>query len=273
MPKVNLPWIKIIRDTLGKHDLDLINTKHQFIVIFSKTFGQRTIETKIKLNGRLISQTFDLGQDKNMAIISIYGVTGNKHGTYADGTSKDYVRSQLFVECRREIKRIEANYKNPDIIVMGDLQETITQTKADNIGTNTHKQLPNGMVNLLTTQNHNMTPILFNARGDKQYITHIPKGRCDSGRGISHIFLNPRCAAKFLGGSIDKIPTTCTGNTSDHYLIYADIHTGYKHQNMRNKCENEKEAFLFGTISRIKVKQNYDTKKEYIHIPLTKLNL
>jgi len=79
----------------------------------------------------------------------MYGVAhGDEDDEYADGQTKEEVRISLVHNAEDERVKIYNRYgPNTPLQVAGDLQDTITCTDVDNVGTTRYKMKPNGILN------------------------------------------------------------------------------------------------------------------------------
>lgn len=184
--RYNQGWASSMAHITEKAGYSLLTSKHQLIVTDWEAIESRTLTREVALNGRLIAITIGLHSHQKVTIISVYGVTGN--GQYADGRTKDEIRRQLQTTLQRTIRRAKMNGPNDPVIVMGDLQDTLTTTAYDNEGAQTYPQHPHGTIRILMSEEHKMRSILHNPSAGGTYITRRPKGNASGGsRNLSHL--------------------------------------------------------------------------------------
>jgi len=136
--KTSKSWISKTVMDLGKARIKCFDSKFQIILVDNVAWGGKEEEDmKEHLSGRIISVSYTFGCDdegriQRLGIISIYGVSGE--GKSKSGVSKKSVRS-LLTSCVVKIKKDWLDkYPGICIMILGDLQETISTENIDNFG-------------------------------------------------------------------------------------------------------------------------------------------
>ena len=141
--KFNPTTIKYLQSTLAKLRILLLPTPYQYVLINEETIGNCMLQRKIIMDGRAISITFHSNIDPVitttsnhiMTIISIYGVTSGDN-TYKEGKhqgmTRKVVRQQLQDELENHLCELKQKFPNQQLILLGDLQDTISTSAIDN---------------------------------------------------------------------------------------------------------------------------------------------
>jgi len=248
-------WIsKTIMD-LGKSRIKCFDSKFQIILTDNIAWGGKEEEDmKEWMSGRIVSVSYRFGSDdkgkiQRLGIVSVYGVSGE--GKSKSGMLKKNIRSLLTACVKKIMKSWVDKFPGICIMILGDLQETISIKDKDNFGKYRRDYMDDGLINLLLPSHFS---VVRDQNPDTKYWTRF--GR-DSHRGIDHI-LFPR-DSKFKSwlykhSNLDKV----TGDNffvSDHALISCKfIRLG------RNNTNDDeiRTRFCYSKISKIPIIQSKD---------------
>jgi len=195
-------------------------------------------------HGRATSIAFEFGKGQKLGIISVYAST--KECTKVLQEDEMSKSSKLTTAVKKMIKTLYHQFPGICVMVMGDLQETITTTDVDNLGKYRKEYNENGILaSLLPTH----TSIVREHNPELKYITrHGEVG----GRGIDHI-LFPRSfnTEKWISSTNIDRPAGATYFPSDHSFIFCNIH---RHGQNNNEDSVEERKFDYRKICNIKLK-------------------
>ena len=134
----NKSWESIMRRELQGGRITPFFSKHQIILADLNKWGGKFAETFVSHDkGRAISFVLHAGGKMKWGFISIYAPTidGRKEIPSDDPKSKWHQRGLLRKFVRNTINSWKRKYNgNVNIIILGDLQETVSKTDRDNFG-------------------------------------------------------------------------------------------------------------------------------------------
>jgi len=176
-------------------------TKYQVIMFDGWRWGGKILqEFESFSHGRVTSIAFDLGNKQKIGIIRVYASTKEAIAGSSMIDHDEEEKLNMTAELICEIKgKLLHNYPDICIIVMGDMQETLTTEDSDNMGVCRYKTPPNGILRSLESSHQS---IVRNLNAKTSYVTRI--GR-EGGRGIDHIL-------------------TPTNRAFSNWFVQADIH-------------------------------------------------
>ena len=253
---------KRIRNQLSRYNMGAIITKHQIVIYDEPVFGNNFAEQPtVTDDGRLISIILQRDNNEYLAIMWVYGVAhGDEEQEYANGKTKEEVRISLVQNADDELKRIYNKYgPNTPIQVAGDLQDTLTRTDTDNVGSTRYKMMDNGILKW-AIQRGRLKSFGFDHRtkGSK-YITRRSRKEGGGGRGIDHFLVCDLAEKMSHSFYIDSLLCHCYIE-SDHDLLAWTTDLGYTHQ---TKSYVEEQRMQYKKISGIPMKlitnKNEDT--------------
>jgi len=231
-------------------------TNYQVIMFDSwKWGGKILLEFESFAYGRVTSIAFDLGNNQLLGIISVYASTVEATASGSDSMQNDEEQLNSTAELISKVKE-RFSFKYPDmcIVVMGDIQETLTTEDVDNMGKTRYKTPENGILRLLENSHQS---IVRETNKDIAYITRIGK---EGGRGIDHIMI-PICD-KFSNWFVKANICRNIGSSyfpSDHSLLLCHLNrTGPN--NMEDGEDSQK--YDYNKIFRIKLAQKGENKDE-----------
>ena len=171
----------------------------------------------------MISCNLQIGpliDNKHIRIFGCYAVPQGNH-EYGDRSTRESHRRKLYSTLSRALHHpCEKNSHSIGEIVLGDIQETITQTKRDNQGGCNYSRLKFGVLNAITNAKKTMASLVFEYEGEENYITR--KSLSESTGAISHILASPKVEDLYIGGYIDKLISSFS-IISDHHIVAADF--------------------------------------------------
>ena len=126
-------------------------TKYQVVMFDSWKWGGKILqEFQSFSHGRVTSIAFDLGNRQLIGRISVYASTVEATSNVTDTVRNDdetlNSTAELISQCK---ERLTCKYPNICIIVMGDIQETLSTEDSDNMGRSRYKTPSNGILRLL----------------------------------------------------------------------------------------------------------------------------
>lgn len=250
----NASWESFQQLELQNARISSFITQHQIILFDNWKWGGKTMEQfESFAHGRVTSIAFDLGNEQKIGIISVYASTVEalQEAQYETEGKTNIISSAEIID---KIKtRWNRKYKdNICIIIMGDFQETMTQTDRDNLGACRYATPRNGIINLIQDSRKS---IIRDSHPNQDYITRIGK---EGGRGIDHIMtpIHPKFKNWFPEAQIHRF----LGQTyfpSDHSLLIC--HFNRQGPN-NNENGTEKRKFDYKQISRIKLTRSGPNK-------------
>jgi len=240
-------WGACRRYELNSARIACIETHHQIIMYDTWRWGGKMIEnTASLLDGRVLSMAFGFSNNQSLGIISVYGVSMG--GLNAEQISeKNDMRKTIIFAIQKIRKRWRKSFPSINIMVLGDLQETISTSNMDNLGKCRYDVDP--QYSILKTFSSSFSSIVRDRiEYPKQYLTRFGS---EGARGIDHILFPKHDSAQ------TRISDTGIDQTlgsfyfpSDHKLLYCSL--------LRNGPNNVEEGesstkFQFRDIFQIKV--------------------
>ena len=220
-------------------------TPFQVILFDSWKWGGKIISPFNSIHhGRATSIAFEFEKGQKLGIISIYAPT--KECSKSLNEDELPTLSKLTTAVNKMIKQLYHQFPGICVMVMGDLQETITTTDADNLGNYRKDYNENGILaSLLPTH----TSIVRERTVESNYITrHGEVG----GRGIDHIlFPNSFNNENWIDSTNIDRPAGATYFPSDHSFIFCNIHRNGQNNNEDSATERK---FDYRKICNIKLK-------------------
>ena len=222
-------------------------TPYQVILFDTWKWGGKLLYPfQSRQHGRVTSIGFKFNAKQKIGIISVYAPANvMTSSTLTEGNSSLQITSDLV---SKTIKKWEAENPTIQIIILGDLQETISVHDRDNIGNYRQKQVQNGILNL-TNDSHES--IVRKLAGQHEYITRFGT---EGGRGIDHI-LTPKNSLLenwILEAKIDR-EKGAEFFPSDHSLILCKFR---RFGMNNNEGGTMKTRYDYKKVCAIKLKQS-----------------
>jgi len=247
--KVTESWKAFQKIELQSARISCYETPYQIILFDSWKWGGRIIcEFQSLQYGRIASIAFDLGNNLQIGIISVYAPTkASKDTNITDNTTYPSMKIT-----NNLVQKILNKWKTkfPDMVTMiiGDFQETIGCSDRDNLGNYRQEPSQDGVVMGLLNSH---TSIVRERNPETSYVTRFGK---EGARGIDHIFLPSD--DKFKNVCQDaKILRNIGSNyfPSDHSLITCSI----SRMTQNNNCGGaRKTKYEYNKLFNIKLKQS-----------------
>jgi len=239
-------WANYRKFELESARICCYETPYQIILFDSWKWGGKIISPfQSSHNGRVTGIAFGFDGDQKLGIISVYAST--KECAISD---KDYDSSKIStitLSVKKMKKELTHKFPGICIMIMGDLQETISTTDYDNIGLYRKDYNKNGILALLL-ESH--TSIVRERNKSENYITRFgTKG----GRGLDHIFFPNDCnnSIWISDAKIDKFKGS-TYFPSDHSFIHCSLNRKGPNNNQDGQS---KRKFDFRKVCNIRMKQ------------------
>jgi len=227
-------------------------THFKIILFDSWKWGGKIISPfRSEHQGRATSIAFGFGDNQKLGIVSIYAST--QECSQYDKEDEISKSSSLNITAREMVKELYHKFPNICVIIMGDLQETVSTSDRDNIGIYRKDYTSKGILgNFLPTH----SSIVREHNSDKNYITRFGEA---GGRGIDHI-LFPKCMDSSVWIDSAKIERQEGARyfPSDHSYINCSINR--KGQN-NNEDSITKRKFDYRKICNIKLFTNTSKSK------------
>jgi len=214
--------------------------------------GKELSDFQSHQNGRLVSIAFEFRNKQQLGIISIYAVTASYHTNDKERKLEDKLRNTTTFLMNKTIKEWKHKFPNMCVLIMGDLQETITISDKDNIGNYRKPQFKNGILKSLQ-ETH--ISLVREENPEKSYITRFGT---EGGRGIDHIMVPEADPARqwFYGSRIEKT-STMSYFPSDHVTLQCN----FARMGNNNKTDGaEKTKFDYKKVFKIKVRESQSRK-------------
>ena len=208
-------WSDFCKKELASARITAYETDLQIILYDNWKWGGKEIsDFKSFQNGRIAAIAFGFSNKQKLGIISIYGITDSFKVDESSRKEIQDTRNTTTFLVKKIIKEWERAHPGIGIMIMGDLQETMSEEDSDNVGKYRRKMFPNGI--LKNTQNTH-TSIVRDSSGNRPYITRVGTA---GGRGIDHILIptEPRSRDWFIEGTLDH-HHSANFFPSDHSLL------------------------------------------------------
>ena len=224
-------------------------TPYQMILFDTWKWGGKVLTSFQSLQyGRIASISFNLGGSFKLGIISIYAPTKDSNSNNLNDTATHPSMKITNNLVQKIISKWKHNYPDMLVMILGDLQETVSTLDRDNLGQFRSNLSEEGVLaNLL----HSHTSIVRERNPELSYVTRFGK---EGGRGIDHI----------LFPSDDKFSHICAdakmkrdiGSNyfpSDHSMITCSI----RRSDQNNNCSgHRKDKYDYSKLFSIKMRQS-----------------
>jgi len=253
--KKNQKWHDFQKRELASARLSVYETQHQTILYDNWKWGGSEISKFESFqNGRITTIAFGFGKHQKIGIISIYGICESASNSEEEKKSKCDIRNTTTFLVKKIMKKWNHEFPGIGIIIMGDLQETISKEDRDNFGSYRQEMLKNG---ILKTMADTHTSFVRDSEDITQYHTRFgSKGA----RGIDHILI-PRkedIRSWFSEGSLNQ-QNAWKYFPSDHALISCKFSRFRK--NNRTSSGNSK-IYDYKQLFQIKLKSSGINKND-----------
>ena len=260
---------KFINKTLQKYGLIGYFSDFQDLIYNEAALGARLRNFKRMIGGRIITFRLQIGDVHGKNYINFTGCYGAAHGDhkyksdskeYKYGHTRNTHRTQVLYLLQKLLSK-DLNSIQPTTngflspkqhivgeIILGDLQETISTTTRDNLGGIHYNPPKHGILNAIRNSNRHMTSVIREHEGQKSYITRESLCESRTGRGISHILVDPRIDDMYMGGCVDKILASGAFST-DHHIVAANF--AFDMEDIHLQDREPTERFTWGRLANI----------------------
>ena len=255
-PATTIPshsWTSYRKSELESARISCYETPFQIILFDSWKWGGKIISPfQSTHHGRATSIAFQFSSTQSLGIISVYASTQECALQEKDDEHKKI--SSLTSSVRKMVKELHHNFPGICVIILGDLQETISTSDKDNLGTYRKEYKSNGILaNFISTH----SSIVRDLNPDPNYITRFGEV---GGRGIDHILFptDAKYTSWIASAKIER-NSGATFFPSDHSYINCSIH--------RQGCNNNQDSpevrrFDFKKVCNIKLKKINPTSED-----------
>jgi len=244
-------WGAFRRLELNSARISCFETQHQIIMFDNWRWGGKIIDTfSTQLDGRIASLAFGFDGDQCLGIISIYGYARGSIDAIEENNKNDLRRSLLY-SVKKTCRKWKKKFPNIHIMLIGDMQETVSVSNLDNLGQCRYKNDEDHSIIENFKISH--TSIVRDRLGpDDQYLTRFGS---EGARGIDHILFPEGNAQRLIKeASIDNF----LGSTyfpSDHRLLQCTfIRNGPNNAEMSESTAQ----YDFKNIFQIQLKRSGD---------------
>ena len=252
--KVKDAWKSCRKLELDSARITCHETHHQIIMYDAWKWGGKILSSfGNKLNGRIAHIAFEFDHGHKLGIISVYALARGG-GTSGDIAEREKLRQTTVTLIKKQYKAWMNEYPGIQIMILGDMQETVSTLDTDNMGTTRFENSPeNGIVRAFC---HTHGSLARDRNGtDKPYLTRF--GR-KGARGIDHILFPYHFSDIFIKDAMVHDNSGTSFFPSDHRLVSCTyIRSG------DNNAENLEPItkYEFSKISNIKIRRS-DKKGE-----------
>jgi len=244
--KISDTWKSCRRLELDSARISCHETQHQVILYDAWKWGGKVISSfQSKQNGRIVHMAFEFGKNEYLGIISVYAFARGG-GSDIDQDQREKLRQTTVQLVRQQYRKWLRQFPTINIMIMGDMQETVTTLDIDNLGKSRFiNNKKNGIVKAFGDSH---VSLARERSTDPSYLTRI--GR-EGARGIDHILFPDQIAAQALIKSAEV--HSHFGSAffpSDHKLISC---TYYRKGNNNSESLPGPTKYNFGKISQIKI--------------------
>ena len=244
--KVSDSWKAYRQLELQSARIRCFETPYQVILFDTWKWGGKLLYPfQSKQHGRVTSIAFKFGDQQQIGFISVYAPADVLNSSQSnEGNSSLQITTDIVMKIK---DKWESENPNIQVIILGDLQETISIYDKDNIGKYRQKQVKNGILNS-TTNSHDS--IVRKLHDKKEYITRFGS---EGGRGIDHILIpkNSVMSNWILGAKVDR-EKGAEFFPSDHSLISC---TFRRFGMNNNEGGTMKTKYDYKKVCSIKLKQ------------------
>jgi len=244
--KVAESWKSFRMLELESARIKCFETPYQVILYDSWKWGGKLLHNfKSEQYGRITSIAFQFKKQK-IGFISIYAPTniGGKNRDSQDSSSIA-TTSSITEKIMKKWKALDADIQ---IILLGDLQETISISNRDNLGEYRQPKSTSGILNLVENSH---VSIARKLSGTKEYITRLGH---EGGRGIDHILVpNNEKMSTWVTDACVQRDKGAVYFPSDHSLVVCKFN---RFGMNNNQSSHSKTKYDYKRICSIKLKQS-----------------
>jgi len=254
--KASESWKAFQKLELESARISCFETPYQMILFDSWKWGGRVISPFQSLQyGRIASIGFDLGNDLQIGIVSVYAPSkDSKNVHYSEEPTHPTMRiTNTLVQ--KILSKWKTLFPKMVTLVMGDLQETVTTLDKDNLGTYRQDPTPHGIVTGMSMSHES---IVRKKNPNTPYVTRFGD---EGARGIDHIFFPSD--EKLQNVCVDAKIQRDVGASyfpSDHSLITCSI----SRSSQNNNCSGvDKTKYDYNKLFSIKLNQKGSVGEDF----------
>jgi len=246
---INDAWGACRRFELNSARIACYETHHQVIMFDNWRWGGKIIDNFTNLlNGRITSIAFGFENQQSIGIISIYGIAMGSIDADQLQRKNDLRRTIVFA-VRKISRQWKKKFPQITIMIMGDMQETLTTSDFDNLG-KCRYAIEEDLSILQSFQDSHTSIVRDHTSSDSRYLTRFGT---EGARGIDHILFPKNDSAQSMVhlASID----TLIGSRyfpSDHKLLSCSVH---RRGGNNAEIGDVATRFAFRSIFQIKMKR------------------
>jgi len=212
--KVNEAWKSCRRLELDSARITCHETHHQIIMYDAWKWGGKVLSNfGAKMNGRIAHIAFQFENQQKLGIISVYAVA--RGGASPENLrDREKLRRETVTLIKKQYKAWMNAFPGIQIMIMGDLQETISKTDQDNLGQSRFVNNKDNGIFQAFKGTH--VSLARDRNSDKPYLTRF--GR-EGARGIDHILFPEDGANSFIKDALVHDFLGMSSFPSDHRLI------------------------------------------------------
>ena len=250
-------WTNYRKNELQSARISCYETPFQVILFDSWKWGGKIISPfQSTHHGRATSIAFRFSKEQSLGIISVYAST--QECALQEQDDEANKKSSLTLSVKKMIKDLHHKFPGICVIILGDLQETLSTSDKDNVGSYRKEYNSNGILAELTSTH---TSIVRDLNPESNYITRFGNV---GGRGIDHIlFPTDKNFTSWIASAKIERNNGAMFFPSDHSYINCSIH---RQGSNNNQDSLEVRRFDFKKICNIKLKQSNpsDEDNEFI---------
>jgi len=244
-------WNAYKKSELNSARITSHETHHQVILYDTWKWGGKLVSKfQSHLNGRIIDLAFQFGEKQHLGIISVYAIAKGGSSAATEAERRKVLRESMVMRVQKIAKAWRKKFPNIHIVIMGDMQETVSETDRDNLGKYRSSFSPSEGIVAAFQDSHNSIVREHNSKD-----TYLTRFGNKGARGIDHILIpfNSRSQRVFCEAKIDPQGLGGKYFSSDHKLIQCSFMR--KDINNIESHENDIMKYAFKRISDIKMKR------------------
>ena len=255
---------------MNQMGIEAIMEDHAAFLIDNLKLHYSIEKQKALLQGRIITTELKMKDGHQMGIISIYSVAQGGNKTYKDGNDRDELRHKVEKKIEEEIARLTSKRGERTIVVMGDLQKSMSVKEyAERIQSPDRRKRNNILDTLIALgyRSPHLQDLVLRNRGKtendpgyQEYHTRWPMGESQKDQhptGIDYIWINEEGMERLVGSNIDR-EVTKTMLKSDHAMLTVDLDL----ERREGKLDEQQHIKVkYMDICRIPIRKG-DKKKE-----------
>ena len=244
--KTQEAWKSCRRLEMDSARITCHETHHQIIMYDAWKWGGKVLSNfGAKMNGRVAHIAFQFDNHQKLGIISVYALArgGNSPEVLRE---REKLRRETVTIIKKQYKAWMNAYPGIQIMILGDLQETVSKSSQDNLGKSRFDNNEDNGIFQAFKKTH--VSLARERNTEKAYLTRFGK---EGARGIDHILFPEDIANSYIKDAIVHDFLGTSSFPSDHRLISCTYL-----RNGPNNAENTilRTKYEFSKISNIKLK-------------------